>query len=176
MGISAIAAGNYILSLGARDGVPVSPMGLQKLVYIAHGWHLALRSEPLVTNEHPEAWDYGPVFPSLYYEFRSYGSHPIARAAAELVPDDDGSWRERTPTIPPHESVTRDIVDWVWASYRHLDGLQLSDLTHQRGSPWWQTRLGASGYRNTPIPRELIEDHFRDLAWKNRERRDAKVA
>ena len=176
MPYSAKAVANYILGLGRRDNGPVTPMALQKLVYIAHGWHLALTQGPLVSDEHPEAWDYGPVFPSLYYEFRSYGSGNIPRPASELVLYDDGEWRDEAPTILSTDAVTTGVVGRVWEEYSHLDGFQLSDLTHQPGSPWYQTRLKASGYRNTVIPDDLIEGHFLELAWKNREYRAQQIA
>ena len=55
------AVANKFLELGERDGVSdITPMKLLKLVYIAHGWHLALSEgkKPLV-NEASEAWKYG---------------------------------------------------------------------------------------------------------------------
>src|SRR5208282_4587731 len=54
----------------------VDPLKLQKLVYFAHGWHLALRDQPLI-DELVEAWDYGPVVPSLYHQFKRYGNQSI---------------------------------------------------------------------------------------------------
>jgi len=176
MGYSAKAVANFILGLGERDGISLSPMSLLKLVYIAHGWHLALRMTPLVTDEHPEAWDYGPVFPSVYYEFRKYGSGAIKCPALELMHYDDGEWREEVPSVAQNDLVTQDLIEKVWKEYNHFTAFQLSDLTHQPGTPWYQTRLTAAGYRNTPITSDLIKDHFRELAWKNREHRTRQVA
>jgi hypothetical protein len=51
-------------------------MQVQKLVYIAHGWMLGLASEPLVDRE-PEAWERGPVFPSLREHIKLSGSKLI---------------------------------------------------------------------------------------------------
>lgn len=39
---------------------------LQKLVYFAHGLHLAIFDRPLVTDEIVQAGKLGPIFPSLY--------------------------------------------------------------------------------------------------------------
>ena len=71
-----IAIANEFLELAAREGVSLSQMKLQKLVYFAYGWSLALRGDPLV-NEQVECWDYGPVFPSLYRRTKRYGADPI---------------------------------------------------------------------------------------------------
>ena len=56
----------------------VSPMKLQKLVYFAHGWHLAIHNRPLV-NEQVEAWKFGPVFSDLYHQIKSFGNEKIDR-------------------------------------------------------------------------------------------------
>lgn len=57
------AAANYCLDLAEEEGKRLDPMQIQKLVYFAHGWYLALTGEPLV-EEHPEAWAYGRSFPA----------------------------------------------------------------------------------------------------------------
>lgn len=44
-----------------ESGKPVTQMQLQKMVYFAHGLHLAnTKGEPLVKEEF-QAWRYGPV-------------------------------------------------------------------------------------------------------------------
>lgn len=53
---SAKEIANYFLELSAKKDI--SPLKIQKLVYIAHGWHLALYGEPLVQDELAEAWEY----------------------------------------------------------------------------------------------------------------------
>ena len=67
---------NWFLDRADKDGKPLDPMKLQKLIYFAHGWHLALTSKPLI-NEHPEAWAYGPVIPSIYHRFKKYGRDAV---------------------------------------------------------------------------------------------------
>ncbi|MGZ0189059.1 MAG: Panacea domain-containing protein, partial [Alphaproteobacteria bacterium] len=51
-------------------------MQLQKLLYFCHGWNLEIRGEPLVADSF-QAWQYGPVHPSVYREFRYFGSADI---------------------------------------------------------------------------------------------------
>lgn len=70
------AVANYLLDLADASGDPVSPMKLQKLLYYAHGWHLAVTDRPLL-NEFVEAWRWGPVIPSIYHEFKEFGDAPI---------------------------------------------------------------------------------------------------
>lgn len=67
---------NYILDLADRDRVAVTPMKLQKLVYITYGWALALFHLQLF-QEKIQAWKHGPVIPSLFHEFKVYTNNPI---------------------------------------------------------------------------------------------------
>lgn len=77
-GYSVTTVANAILELAWRQGESVSPLKLQKLIYLAHGLHLALYGKPLI-NATVEAWKYGPVVAPLYYELREYGSSLIKR-------------------------------------------------------------------------------------------------
>ncbi len=55
--VSAKLVANYFLKKAAAEGVTLDPMKLQKLVYIAHGWHLGLLGAPLLRSP-IEAWTY----------------------------------------------------------------------------------------------------------------------
>jgi hypothetical protein len=64
---------NEFISLAKERGEPLSNMKLQKLVFIAHGWSLAILNKPLF-YEDVCAWRYGPVVPKLYDALIKYGS------------------------------------------------------------------------------------------------------
>ena len=68
---SAIAVANCFLDIADAQSRPITPLKIQKLVYIAHGWHLAIYEEPLIV-ELVEAWKWGPVIPLLYHEFKNF--------------------------------------------------------------------------------------------------------
>ncbi len=124
---SAIAVANYFLDVAKRDSEALTPMKLQKLVYIAHGWYWGLHDEALI-SEPVEAWQWGPVFPSLYHAFKQYGREPITEKGTEggMMPD------------PPDET-TCEFINEVWGIYQPYTGVQLANLTHEIGSPWETT-------------------------------------
>lgn len=152
---------NYFLHLAELSGQRLDAMKLQKLVYYAHGWYAGHTGEPLI-NEQIEAWPYGPVIPSLYHEFKAFGSQPIMRKATEYVP----AHRALREVECPADEEIRAFLHNVWMGYRDYSGLTLSEFTHAPNSPWDITRRSSNGARDTDIQFELIRDHFAE-AVKN---------
>lgn len=120
-------------------------MKLQKLCYIAHGWSLALRREPLFDDEF-QAWANGPVCWALFNEHR--GKYNVSE------------WpRGNSANLKRDEKI---ILDGVLRNYEALNGTQLSTLTHKPGTPWTTTRgrLPAGANSARPIDNELIREHY----------------
>lgn len=132
----------------------ITQLKLIKLVYIAYGWDLALTGEKLF-NERIEAWKHGPVIPSLYHEFKDYGSQPIDRFALNLDLD---TWDVFSPKIPDSDEQTRLILDRVWESYKKFSGWALREKTHQIDSPW--TKVFKEGVRGIQLDDDDIRAHF----------------
>ena len=65
-------------TLCEHSGWTISNLRANKLLYIAHMLHLANSkgNKPLL-NEAFEAWDYGPVLPSVYHSAKAFGDKPI---------------------------------------------------------------------------------------------------
>lgn len=164
MSYSAKAVANYFLSKYGKHGI--TPLKIQKLVYIAHGWYMAFYEDPLIDDEWAEAWRYGPVFPSLYHEFKHRGRMPIKDPAHET----DVDLNERIPKIKPQDERTPRLLDKVWEVYGGHTGIQLSDMCHRPGSPWDTTWNESGGRQNTNISDELIRDYYKALREKNRNR------
>lgn len=160
----AVAIANEFLAKAGAKGL--SQMQIQKLVYFAHGWTLAVTGKPLTSDE-PQAWLYGPVYSDLYDHTKFFGKEPINRL---LTPDDDDALRFFIPELAhqkPYKAelseTESDIIDRVWRRYGHISGGRLSALTHQPGTPWSETYNRGAG-KNRTIVNELIEKHFLDIA------------
>ena len=164
MGYSAITVGNYFLAMYGNSGI--SPLKLQKLVYVAHGWHLALRNEPLVDDEFPQAWPFGPIFPSLYHAHKHRGRLPITHLANDIDLDLGAS----TPEIPQSDTETRKLLDRIWEVYRGYTALQLSSLCHQSGSPWAQVRSKTPKIRNASIEHDVMKTYYSRKQEENKQR------
>ena len=133
----------------------ISPMKLQKLVYYSHAWSLALFDEPLI-RDRIEAWKFGPVVPSLYYEFKGNGNGKIRRFALEF----DKSLSTFPPRLPESATRARLIVSKIWALLGEYSAIQLSNMTHSENEPWAKIPKKRPGLA---IPNDLIRDCFKAL-------------
>ncbi|MFT3991831.1 MAG: DUF4065 domain-containing protein [Luteolibacter sp.] len=148
---SVFTVANYFLHKSEESGRPITPMQMVKLAYIAHGWYLGLTGKPLFA-ERAEAWKYGPVIPPLYHAYKVYGNSPIAPSAKLFGGD-------------PSDEL-KLFLDRVWNVYSVYSGPELSAMTHQRNTPWWQVwhDHGGSLKRGAVIPDDLIKRHYEELA------------
>ena len=74
---NSITIANRLLEIAnERQQLTFTPMQLLKLVYIAHGWMLGLYRRPLIQDD-VQAWQYGPVIPTLYNKIRQFKSSPV---------------------------------------------------------------------------------------------------
>jgi uncharacterized phage-associated protein len=71
---SVITIANKFIDLAKNENL--TNMQLQKMVYIAHGFNLALRGTKLY-YEDTRAWNFGPVVPELYEKLQIYGSNKV---------------------------------------------------------------------------------------------------
>lgn len=160
------AIANEFLKRAKKEGHTLTQMQLQKLVYIAHGWNLAINGEPL-TIDRPQAWDYGPVYSELWDALRHYGRSPVT----EPIKIGDyvaGMFRENADE-EARASLSKDekeLIDTVYETYGKFDAYQLSALTHQEGTPW--DSVFSQGHRKGEIRDELIRKHFVDLGREGR--------
>lgn len=111
----------YFLSLADDDaGDLISNLKLQKLVYYAQGFHLAIYDKPLFP-ESIEAWTHGPVVPELYRAYREYGAGSIDRPS-------DIDFRIYNDDV-------KELLDEIYAVYGQFSAWKLRNMTHEE-SPW----------------------------------------
>ena len=67
---------NLMLYWANRDGDLISNLKLHKLLYYAQAWYLVNFEMPLF-DDSIEAWDFGPVIPDVYHEYKRFGCNPI---------------------------------------------------------------------------------------------------
>ena len=114
--LSAFDVAEYFLTIAERqDKEPITNLKLQKLLYYAQGFHLAMFGKPLF-KEAIERWTYGPVVPEVYHAYKTYGSGTI-----EYPPEVDFS---------KFEEETREFLEEVYAARGQYTAWALTQFTH----------------------------------------------
>lgn len=114
-------AARYViyLSYSTKYG-SLTPLKLQKILYLAQGWSYVWDDTELFEDEF-EAWRYGPVNLEVYSEFKRYGR-------AEL-PEFEGRSDVRMT------QSEQETLEAVWDAYASWDAYALVELTHHQ-TPW----------------------------------------
>lgn len=138
---------NWFLSQVDREsGDSITPLKLQKLLYYAQSWALALLDRPLFDDDF-EAWAHGPVAPAIYGEYKSYGWNAIDVPADEvaIAEDDD-----------------RALLEEVYRVYGEKRAKTLEMLTHQE-DPWKNARGGCEpeGICKNVISKESMKIYYK---------------
>lgn len=136
--ITPVFVANNFLKRGMTEDVAITPLKLQKLVYFLYKEYLK-RTGKQMFSERFETWRYGPVVPSIYAEFSSYGDKRIKTYAS----DSQGKIYTVTET-----GVFRECLDKVWGLYGRHSGTELSSLTHKEGTAWSKAKDKKSKYLN----------------------------
>jgi len=139
----------YFLSLTDEDaGDLISNLKLQKLVYYAQGFHLALYGEPLF-KERIEAWTHGPVAPELYHTYKDLGANAIPRPT-----DMDFSI---------YDERTRELLDEVHQVHGQFSAWKLRNMTHDE--PPWKIAISNGGV----ITPSSMQEFFKTQLVDNKE-------
>lgn len=139
MALKARQVAEYFLSLSDPDvGDIISHLKLQKLLYYAQGFYLAIEGKRLFT-ENIYAWQHGPVVEELWYEYKKYGSAPIP------VPDEID--------FDIFTNDEQELLDEVYSVFGQYSAWRLKDMTH--GEPPWQNTP-----RNCCISDAILIDYF----------------
>jgi len=134
---SASQVAQLILALADEEEL-ISNLKLQKLLYYAQGFFLAIHRAPLFP-EPIKAWEHGPVVPAVWQEYRDFGAN----------------------AIPPHGDIDlgafadreADVVKEVYAVYGQFSAWKLRNMTHDE-APWSSTP------RDAVISHKKLADYF----------------
>lgn len=110
------------------------------MLYYEQGFHLACFGTPLF-EEDIEAWQYGPVVPSVYEYYKQYGSEG-------LEPD------ETTDMVLNDEEMS--IFNQVFEMFNKFSAIGLMNMTHAE-RPWISVGTPSRG---KIISKQVLKDYF----------------
>lgn len=152
---NSVVAAKFIAAKLKEKGRDVNITKIQKLLYVAYGLYLAVFDVRFV-DEHPQAWPYGPVFPTT----RNKLCKDETLAAISLQDPDLEAIIDDAQVNALFESIYSVMGDWTAS--------QLVEWSHQPDSPWdYCTRM--EGFKwGTQMDDNLIKLYFNSLLIKDR--------
>jgi uncharacterized phage-associated protein len=138
---------DFLLVESRERGEVLTNLKLQKLLYYAQAWHLALNDKPLF-DEDFEAWLHGPVLPSQYHRFKEFQWRPITSEV---------TYPRMPERIPAHLNEIMDV-------FCIESAVALELMTH-REMPWIDARGGIPKDEpsNAIIGKRVMRDFYRAL-------------
>ena len=162
MNVNAISVANHLIDKANEDNVELRQFGLMKRVYIVHGFCLAILNRSALDPRFDwvEAWDNGPVIPSVYHSFKYNKNHPI-REKSCIANIKNGKYDIRIPSL--EDADIKTVADAVWTAYLEFDDFRLVAQLHNDGTPW---QLCYEKGKNNKIP-DLYTKVFYKKAVEN---------
>lgn len=156
MSYNVMDVARYIINYSNERGYAISNLKLQKILYFVQAAFLVERHEPCF-YENIEAWDFGPVVPEVYQEFKMYGSNtiPFVRNYIDLS---NGIWESKrkeysSDVIYPDDKL---IINGMIDECSAYSAGQLVEITHNQ-DPWMKAYV--KGWNNV-ISQDSIYNFF----------------
>ena len=148
----------HIINYSNEKGYEISNLKLQKLLYFVQGCFLIEKETPCF-NEAIEAWDFGPVVPEAYREYKVYGATNIPPISRYFVFDKD-NWLN-SGYVPYKDDVIieddKKIIDGIVNSLSKLSAFDLVECTHNQ-DPWKKAYVPGC---NNEITIDAIKECFK---------------
>lgn len=128
----------HIINYSNEKGYGISNLKLQKILYFVQAYFLLRKDDhsPCFV-EKIEAWDFGPVVPEAYHEYKQYGSGDIPTAESYIMFDKNNIWTVQRVKFEDNTISDDDkaLIDNVVDYFADYSATGLVSLT-QRQSPW----------------------------------------
>ena len=125
------------------EGIDLTQSQIQSILYIAYGVRLAQKNVRLM-SEHPQMWQYGPVFPRAYNKLRK-----------DSADGSDEYYRLKTDHPSIFTYLENCFRRYAWTKACILVSPHLSE-----GSPWSDTHRSNPDRWGVRIEDELIREWF----------------
>ncbi|MCL2446857.1 MAG: DUF4065 domain-containing protein [Oscillospiraceae bacterium] len=117
---------NNFIEWGQREGVEITPLKLQKLLYLFYARYCyTQQARPF--EDCFERWRHGPVAPSMYHALKHYGS-----SALKPLYDIEGKIIKISPKSEPFNTVFAEVVN----QFGKKTAFELVDILHGENTAW----------------------------------------
>ena len=135
----------FLNEVDRKAGDSITNLKLQKLVYYAQAWALAILDRPLFEEDF-RAWAHGPVSLDVWHAFKDFGWNALP------APRD----------VPEFDEEVEELLKDVLSSYGEHSAKKLEELTHSE-EPWLLARgdLAPEERSMEIIPKSHMKKYYR---------------
>ncbi|MCI3860123.1 Panacea domain-containing protein [Lactococcus garvieae] len=168
---------DYFITKANDMGQPLDNLRLQKYLYYFEAMMLVEVGTPLIEEDF-EKWQYGPVLPSVYYEYKQFGNADILKPADHFIIEDweNLEFRESTFDITDFENNIpnddKELIEQLIKILNTYGTFELVNMTHEHDE--WKNAEDdiLSGTRHLIYNQEKIKQYFEQnpkaQIWKNK--------
>ena len=149
----------HVINYSNERDYGISNLKLQKILYFIQAYFLMTKKDHTrCFDENIEAWDFGPVVPEAYREYKQYGSGDIPTIESYILFDENNMWNSKRIEFEDTIIVDEDkvLIDKVIDKFAGYSATDLVSLTH-RQSPWIDAY---TPYQNNKITIDAIREYF----------------
>lgn len=140
----------WILAEAKKQGISMTHMKLQKLLYYAQAYSIGMTGKPLFHNT-IFAWQHGPVVPDVYHSFSKFGNSIIQNVKDITAPE-------------PFDSLIAALV----RDKGHLSAHELRNITHNEDT-WLNAWNNSASHKITD---NMMAQCFSQDFWTSDEEDD----
>lgn len=149
---NAINIARYIIKYSNEKEYRVSDLKLQKLLYLVQAYFLISLNKPAFFDK-IEAWSFGPVVPTVYKKYNTYGANFIPTPKKELNDDYSVEIIDYERTL---SKKSKKLIEKVVDHFKDYTATELIELT-QKQKPYKQAYSPKTFNEITP---ENIKEYF----------------
>lgn len=151
----------HVINYSNEKNYGISNLKLQKILYFIQAFFLINSPKgEACFPERIEAWDFGPVVPEAYHEYKQYGGGDIPTIDSYFVFDRKDPWSSEKLEYRDDQIRERDrrLMDEVVDRFADYAATDLVKLTH-RQAPWKEAYVPNE---NQEITVKAIKDYFNE--------------
>lgn len=162
----------YVGLTSISKGLSISPLKLQKLLYYIQAWYMVFYGrEVLPFDDVPQAWVNGPVYPSIYHQYKS----KTANMCDHLKATDffEGPVEEELERLTNNMAdLDFELLESVIMLYGRKSQNDLIFLTHSE-LPWVEKREGLRPFDRSEkeLSLDTMHDYYKARHERNMARR-----
>lgn len=150
----------FILLHCIKNQISVNHFKLQKLLYYSQAWHLVYFDKEDLFDELPQAWVNGPVYRSVYEDWKHIYAAKGITLTAEDLDNLEALYSKTLEALNVSESQQKFLAS-ILNHYGLMSHEKLIMMTH-REDPWNIARegLGDFEYSEKAISKESMYEYY----------------